>query len=91
MTLAQFRVMFPEFRTALDTFVQPFLDSAATMVDLATVGTRYDMLHGLKAAHLIATSPAGVAAKMVSKEGKTTYGEQFREVAQSKVAGIMVV
>jgi Protein of unknown function (DUF4054) len=90
MTLSEFRLMFPEFRTAQDTFIQAFLDDAATMVSETSCGSRYSLLHGLKAAHLIATSPAGVAAKMVSKDGTTTYGTQFREVAMSKVAGIMV-
>ena len=91
MNLAQFRTQFPELRTAPDDFVQSYLDAAATMVSSAVVGTRYDTLHGLKAAHLIAISPAGVNARLVAKDGTTTYSVAFLQTAQSKVAGVMAV
>ena len=89
MNLAQFKNQYPEFKTCQDPFLQSFLDAAATMISEAVVGTRYDTLHGLKAAHLIALSPAGVNARLVAKDGTTTYGNMFREVAQSKVAAVM--
>lgn len=90
MNRAQFRLLYPEFRTALDPFVQAYLDEAATMIDAATVGSRYDQLHGLKTAHLIACSPAAVNARLVAKDGTTTYSVAFRECAMSKVAAVMV-
>lgn len=91
MTLAQFRVHYPEFRTAPDEFVLSFLAAAETMISAAVVGTRYDQLHGLKAAHLMAISPGSINARLVAKDGTTTYGVAFTQCAQSKVAGVMAV
>lgn len=91
MNIAQFRLLYPEFRTASDPFVQGFLDEAATMISRDVVGSRYDQLHGLKAAHLIAISPAAVNARLVAKDGTTTYSVAFKECAMSKVAAVMVV
>jgi hypothetical protein len=91
MHLIQFRIHYPEFRTAPDDFVQAFLDQAATMVSEIVVGTRYDQMHGLKAAHLIALSPGAVNARLVAKDGTTTYEVAFKQAALSKVAGVMAV
>lgn len=90
MNLAQFKNQYPEFRSSPDPFVQSFLDAAAKMISEAVVGTRYDTLHGLKTADLITRSPGGVNARLIAKDGTTTYGVAFMQVAQSKVAGVMV-
>lgn len=91
MDLTQFRLQYPEFRTCLDPFVQEYLDRAATMLDQSVCGTRYDLLHGLKAAHLLALSPAGINVRLLAKDGTTTYQRAFQEVLLSKISGVMVV
>ena len=87
MNLAAFRSTFPEFQSATDVMVQSRLDQAAARMDLAIWGTRYEEGHGLLAAHLLALSPYGQMARMVSKSGTSTYGDQFREL-QTIVAGL---
>jgi hypothetical protein len=71
--------------------VEAYLNMAAAMISEAVVGTRYDQLHGLKTAHLLATSPGGINVRLVQKDGSTTYSNAFKEAALSKVAAPMVV
>jgi len=91
VTLDQFRVKYPEFRTASSEFVQAYLDAAAEFVSADVLGTAYDQAHGLKAAHMMAKSPGGVMARLVAKDGSTTYDTQFRELLRSRIAGVSVV
>ena len=87
MNLAAFRSAVPEFQTAGDTLVQSRLDQAALRMDLGVWGTRFDEGHGLLAAHLLALSPYGQMARMVSEKGATTYGTQFDTLTRI-VAGL---
>jgi hypothetical protein len=89
MNLETFRLKYPEFRTASSAFVQSFLDDAATYLSRDVLGDQYDHAHGLKAAHLIATSPGGVMARMVAKDGTTTYSKAYETAIQ--YPGVMVV
>lgn len=91
MTLDNFRIRYPEFRTASDTFVQAYLDdAAASLVGTASLGTAYDVAHGLATAHLIAVSPAGKNARMVNDDGTTQYGKTLSELMRARVAGISI-
>lgn len=92
MTLANFRIRYPEFRTASDTFVQAYLDdAAATLVGASgQLGNAYDVAHGLATAHLIAVSPAGKNARMVNDDGTTQYGKTLSELMRARVAGVSI-
>ena len=90
MTLTEFRVQYPEFRTVGDEFLQCHLDQAERLVSSTVCCNKFDLLHGLKTADLIARSPGGVAAKLLAKDGTTTYGNAFDKAKYSVgTAGIM--
>lgn len=72
MTLANFRIRFPEFTTAGDTLVQACLDASALETSSESLGLSYDEAHGLLAAHKLACSPFGGMARL-EKSNKTTY------------------
>jgi hypothetical protein len=89
--LAQFRDSFPEFRTCSDPFVQSYLDFSERFVSASKLGEQYDLAHGYKTAHLIATAPGGAMAKLVAKDGSTTYGKGFLDILKAKLPGVIVV
>lgn len=90
MNLAAFRVRFPEFETAGDSFVQAALDSAALETDAKLLGGFYDEAHGLLAAHKLAMSPYGMNARLVNDDGKTTYELVRMGVLARAVPGVTV-
>ena len=75
-----FRDLFQEFRTVPDITAQGYLDMAARRLSVSELGSGYDEAHGNLAAHLIATSPAGVSSRMVNKDGTTTYSGRVDEI-----------
>lgn len=87
MDLSTFRVAFPEFQTAVDPLVQSRLDQAGKRMDPGVWADRYEEGHGLLTAHLLALSPYGQMARMVAKDGSTTYGKQFDDLTKI-VAGL---
>ncbi len=76
MDLPTFRKRFPEFRLCGDVYVSANLTAAALEVDDCVYGDKYAEAVGLMAAHKMATSPFGMAAKLVLKDGSTTWGNE---------------
>lgn len=91
MTLDQFQQEYPEFRTAGPGMLQRYLTQGALHVSAAVLGDCYDQAHGLKTADLLARSPSGRAARLVAKDGTTTYGLAFKELIRSRIPGFSVV
>lgn len=87
MDLATFRLEFTEFRTIPDDQIQRALDRAEEAVDPVTFGDSYDLAHGNRAAHLLASSPMGQNARLQSDKAETTYGRAFREIQIRKATG----
>lgn len=61
---------------------QTYLDAAAVQLDAPYWGTYFDRAHGLLAAHMLATSPYGMTARLVSEKGDSTYGKAFRAMRE---------
>ena len=80
MTVAQFRVRFPEFVNFEEDTIQTFLNDAAEQLHQATWGDNYDRAHGLKAAMMLSDSPMLNTARINKKTGKTSYHRQFRRL-----------
>ena len=76
-----FRALFPEFRTADDTLVQSRLDQAAVQIDTDVWGDRAGEGQAYLAAHLLATAPGGMFARLASEKGESTYGARYKELA----------
>lgn len=87
VTLASFRVHFPEFDGASDSLVQAKLDEAALALDERVFGARFDEAVRYSAAHRLALSPFGQNARMVAKDGSTTYGTQLDNVCRACAGG----
>lgn len=86
LSLLQFRSLFPEFQKTPDDLVQSRLDQAAARLDPGVWGSRFDQAHGLLAAHLLAVSPFGQAARLVTEKGESTYGRQYKELVPEVVS-----
>lgn len=86
MDQATFLAGYPEFAESSPDLVAAKLAEAELQVDEAVCGAQTDIMHGLTTAHLLAISPFGMNARMVSKEGTTTYGERLA-VMQRRVSG----
>lgn len=74
MTLAEFRIAYPEFERTPGAQVQVALDSALLSTPASVWGDRQDHAQGLLAAHWLALSPGGKASRKDSQTG-TTYGD----------------
>lgn len=77
MNVPTFLATYPEFSGIDPDMVTPFLARATTRLDPTVWGTRLEEGIGLLTAHLLALSPAGQMARLVSEKGKTTYGTEF--------------
>ena len=91
MILAAFRSRFPEFEEGSNGIVQASLDAAATELNATEIGTAYDEAHGLLAAHKLAISPFGRAARMLNDDGKSTYEVEFSNVMSRAVVTLTCV
>lgn len=88
MDLAAFRLRFPECRSADDPTVTAVLNAAATELNAVEIGAPFDEAHGLLAAHKLALSPFGRAARMLNDEGTSTYFTEFTAVMGRAIVGI---
>lgn len=86
-----FRARFPEFEKATDTMVVAALAEAARGCDPGIFGNRFADGVCLKAADQLAISPWGRMARMVSKEGTSTYGARFDALVLVVAGGAWVV
>lgn len=102
-TLAQFRVKFPEFKSTPDVQVVFSLGEAALEMSTRVWGafgldggpmTQADVAQLYLAAHKLAISPSGQAAKTVfaNKKGyeRTTYGAEFWIRLRANTGGFRV-
>ena len=93
MTEAEFKVSFPEFRsiwTNSDEMLTAYLSHAQHRIDCDVFGNKANQAHGLLTAHTLAVAPGGQMARLVSKEGDTTYGMQYRQIMRETVLGVVV-
>ncbi len=82
------RSLFPEFNTAPDVLIQSRLDLAQLQIDPAIWGDRAGEGQAWLAAHLMATAPGGQFARLLSKEGSSTYKVRYDEMV-ILVAGLI--
>ncbi|KKN75983.1 hypothetical protein LCGC14_0375400 [marine sediment metagenome] len=78
VTVETFIESFPEFRSASVDVIKAKLAEAVLQVDAKVWEGKTDLGVKYTAAHLLALSPFGRQAKLVSKDGSTTY-EQHRD------------
>ena len=88
MTLATFRVQFPEFKAMSDGFVQSWLDASALDLDPTLWGVHYDQGHGLLTAHQISSTPFGQAARTTDED--TMYYALYQRKLRQVTSGYRV-
>lgn len=90
LSRTDFRARFPEFATAADAIIDACLAEALLQTPSDVWGTKADAAQGLLTAHLLAISPFGRTAKLVSSKGDSTYGQRRREMTRALAAGCRV-
>src|SRR6187549_1571859 len=91
---AAFRVRHPEFKGAGSALVVIKLADALKRLSPGLFGDRFDEAHGWLTAHLLATTPWGMAARVDPKlsvtPGATIYSLELKKLAYEAGAGIGV-
>jgi|SRR4051812_11846499 hypothetical protein len=95
---AAFRVRHPEFKGAGSALVTAKLSDALKRLSPGLYGTSFDEAHGWLTAHLLATTPWGMAARLDPKvaaikgvkPGATIYSLELQRLAYEAGAGIGV-
>ena len=91
----QFVQTFPEFKNADMSLVVGKLAEAYQQIDPSVWdtgqnGPKSGIGQGYLAAHLLALSPFGQNARMVAKDGKTTYWTHYRNLQRQVCQGFRV-
>jgi hypothetical protein len=89
LSTATFKSLWPEFVKIPDDFIQSRLDQAAARINPEIWADKTDMGHGYLTAHLLATSPYGQNARLVSDKGETTYNREYVRL-QAEVAALIM-
>lgn len=90
MSYTQFLIQWPEFSGTDAALVQAHLDAAALEIDPAIWGPKADQGQGYLAAHKLALSPFGQNARLVAKDGSTTYFKHFSRLQGMVASGYRV-
>jgi hypothetical protein len=91
LALKDFQARFPEFRNTDTTLVSAQLNDAALQIDSCVWGPLAGVGHGYLTAHRLALSPFGQQARMVAKNGTTTYQTHYEKLVQIVGSGFRVL
>lgn len=86
-----FLVRYGEFSTAGSDLIEAALTDAATELDTSIYRDKYDVAHGLLAAHKLAISPYGRSARLVNEDGTTTYEKELTRIRREVAPRFMVI
>ena len=87
MDCITFKARFPEFNRLPDVTIQDALDRGVAQTNANVFGPLQDEASSYLAAHFLALSPYGQQARLVAKDGTTTYFTHWIRIAQLKSAG----
>lgn len=89
MTRVEFLQAFPEFCNTDVSYIDAKLSEAGRRIDRTVWNANLaDDGQGNLCAHLLAISPYGNTAKMVAKDGTTTYGKEHKRLLGIATAGL---
>ena len=86
LDVASFKVVFPEFTDAGDTMIALYIQDASQRVNVA-FGSLFDRAHAIMTAKMLAQSSFGQQARLLSKTGRSTYDDQWDNLAYTFNAG----
>lgn len=87
MDTITFKARFPEFNRLPDVTIQDAINRGVAQTNANVFGTLQDEASAYLAAHFLALSPYGQQARLVAKDGNTTYFLHWIRIAQLKSAG----
>lgn len=87
MDLPTFRSFHPEFVNVPDPLVTAELGAALLFLDAGVWGNKIDQGQRFRTAHQLALSPFGQAARMVAKDGSTTYETHYKRMIREVASG----
>lgn len=92
MTVSRFRLELPEFAdpNIPDAYIQAYLDEAASELEAEIWEGKLDAGIKYKAAHKMALSPQGMAAKLVDSKGESVYNVHYERLAKTVASGFRV-
>lgn len=91
LQVSDFLARFPEFGQTDLSLITATLNDAALQVD-TNVFTRFSgTYHGYLTAHMLALSPFGQGARLVAKDGTTTYQTHMKRIVQMCAGGFRVL
>lgn len=90
MDRRSFLARFREFEPAPRAMVEESIEEATRNVDSSVWRDKTQDGIRWKTAHLLAISPFGQQARLVSNDGSTTYGKHFEALARSVTPGFRV-
>jgi len=90
MNVVQFQIQFPEFASTDVALVQSMLDAATLEIDVSVWRAKADQGQAYLAAHKLATSPFGQNARLVAKDGTTTYWTTYVKLQGQVASGFRV-
>jgi hypothetical protein len=73
-----------------DVVCQSYLAQAAARLSADVLLGAYDEAHGNLAAHLIASSPAGISLRLVRKDKTSTYLDKVDDIRDAYCYGVSV-
>lgn len=86
LDVATFKTIFPEFTDAGDPMIVLYIQDASQRVNPA-FGNLFDRAHAVMTAKMLAQSSFGQQARLVSTTGRSTYDDQWDNLAYSFNAG----
>ena len=86
LDVATFKTIFPEFTDAGDPMIALYIQDASQRINVA-FDTLFDRAHAIMAARMLAQSSFGQQARLVSKTGRSTYDDQWDNLAYAFNAG----
>lgn len=90
VTFTSFRIQFPEFNNVDAALLTAHLNAALLEIDPVIWGAKADQGQMYLAAHKLALSPMGQSARLVSKDGVTTYLTHYKKLQLSVSSGFRV-
>jgi hypothetical protein len=91
LALQDFLTRAPEFKTGDTGMIAAALNDAALRIDASVWGPSAGEGHYYLTAHKLAISPFGQNARLVAKDGTTTYGKEFDRLSKLMGSGFRVL
>ena len=90
MTYGTFTTQFPEFSATDADMVSAMLAASLLEINVAVWGALADQGQAYLTAHKLAISPFGQQARLVQKDGSTTYELEYKRLCSAVASGYRV-